>query len=652
MRTLDITSFIIKIALITAVIIGCERGYDQSAVRRIAILEDARTVNSGELTAYFTHPDDIVRLQTAAAAGRIADKSMTPHLLKLLYDKNHEVQYEACFALGQMSDSSAAGDIIKWYETADSTGKKLALEALGKIGGVSAVSFLLTEFHKGNPALIPPIVHAFIKAGADSMAVLIPDLLKSDNPAIRTAGAYFAYRIKSPQIKDALLSALDDTEPKVRKYAAGGLGRIQDPSCAVKLSALFKDSSEAAAIQAVRAAGKCGDNSVVPQLMNLLDTDNHHIYVETLQALGNLKAESAIERLESITQKTYSWELPYLVKALAQIEGERFIPFLDTYSDHPDVKVRRATGESLRFVSRKKAVLLAEDMMMDEDAIVRTAVTANISHMSEKVEHIFIDALSDIDWAVRSNAAAGLGAIGKPEYFAKIQMTLDNPPGSSCPEEIMTHLEILFKLDGQKSLTVLKKYINFEDQSIDRLARNLLSQTNEIIPSRLSPNEADYPEDFGRLLGRRRVSLLTETGRIEIELFGDEAPVITAQFLKSAGNRFYRGLSFHRVIGDFVVQTGDPRGDGCGGSGDIFRDQINRHRFVRGTVGMATSGPDLGGSQFFVCLSDQPHLDGLYTAFGRVIRGWEALDRIKQGEKINEIIISTEEAVSVKYKEI
>ena len=91
---------------------------------------------------------------------------------------------------------------------------------------------------------------------------------------------------------------------------------------------------------------------------------------------------------------------------------------------------------------------------------------------------------------------------------------------------------------------------------------------------------------------------------------------------------------FHRVVPNFVVQAGDPRGDGNGGPGYAIRDELNRHRYLRGTLGMALSGPDTGGSQFFVTHSPQPHLDGGYTVFGQLADGADVLDRIVQGDRI------------------
>ncbi|HSF43323.1 MAG TPA: peptidylprolyl isomerase, partial [Thermoanaerobaculia bacterium] len=101
---------------------------------------------------------------------------------------------------------------------------------------------------------------------------------------------------------------------------------------------------------------------------------------------------------------------------------------------------------------------------------------------------------------------------------------------------------------------------------------------------------------------------------------------------------YYDGLTFHRVVPDFVIQGGDPRGDGTGGPGYSIRDEVNRLRYDRGVLGMALAGADTGGSQFFLTLSPQPHLDGGYTVFGEIVSGGEVLDRIRLGDRIEAIV--------------
>jgi cyclophilin family peptidyl-prolyl cis-trans isomerase len=132
-----------------------------------------------------------------------------------------------------------------------------------------------------------------------------------------------------------------------------------------------------------------------------------------------------------------------------------------------------------------------------------------------------------------------------------------------------------------------------------------------------------------------RVALTTDRGTLTIELYGAEAPLTAANFLRLMRNGYYGGTTFHRVVPGFVAQDGDRRGDGNGGPGYTIRDELNRRRYDRGAVGMALSGPGTGGSQFFVTITPQPHLDGRYTVFGHVIRGDETLDRLVPGDRIS-----------------
>jgi len=126
-----------------------------------------------------------------------------------------------------------------------------------------------------------------------------------------------------------------------------------------------------------------------------------------------------------------------------------------------------------------------------------------------------------------------------------------------------------------------------------------------------------------------QATLHTSEGPIEIELFPDDAPKTVANFTKLAGDGFYDGLVFHRVIPDFMIQGGCPEGTGTGGPGYKFEDEFNDHKVVKGALAMANSGPHTNGSQFFIVTAEAtPWLDGKHTVFGRVVSGQDVVDRI------------------------
>ena len=124
--------------------------------------------------------------------------------------------------------------------------------------------------------------------------------------------------------------------------------------------------------------------------------------------------------------------------------------------------------------------------------------------------------------------------------------------------------------------------------------------------------------------------LETSLGVVEVELFEDAAPITTANFLKLAKQGFYDGVLFHRVIPQFMVQTGDPKGDGTGGPGYTIKDEFApglKHN-VSGLLSMANSGPNTGGSQFFVTVAQTPWLDGKHAIFGKVVEGYDVVEKI------------------------
>jgi peptidyl-prolyl cis-trans isomerase B (cyclophilin B) len=139
-------------------------------------------------------------------------------------------------------------------------------------------------------------------------------------------------------------------------------------------------------------------------------------------------------------------------------------------------------------------------------------------------------------------------------------------------------------------------------------------------------------------------SMNTTKGIIEIELYPEHAPKTVNNFVFLIKEGFYDGVSFHRVIEDFVVQGGDPTGTGRGGPGYSFEDELkgNPLKHERGIISMANSGPNSNGSQFFITHSPQSHLNGKHTVFGKVIKGLEVVDLIQQGDKM-EIVTVIEE---------
>jgi peptidyl-prolyl cis-trans isomerase B (cyclophilin B) len=138
-------------------------------------------------------------------------------------------------------------------------------------------------------------------------------------------------------------------------------------------------------------------------------------------------------------------------------------------------------------------------------------------------------------------------------------------------------------------------------------------------------------------LRMKKAIIETDKGNIVLELFEKDAPKTVANFEKLIKQGFYNGLTFHRVIPDFVIQGGCPKGDGTGGPGYTIKCEINPRKHGTGALSMAHAGKDTGGSQFFITHSPQPHLNGVHTVFGKVIDGMDVVNKIRQGDVMNRL---------------
>ena len=130
----------------------------------------------------------------------------------------------------------------------------------------------------------------------------------------------------------------------------------------------------------------------------------------------------------------------------------------------------------------------------------------------------------------------------------------------------------------------------------------------------------------------------TSKGDINIDFFDKDAPGTVANFVQLAESGFYNGLTFHRVIANFMIQGGCPKGDGTGGPGYTIKCEINPNKHLAGSLSMAHRGKNTGGSQFFICHSSQPHLDGVHTVFGRT-QDMAVVNAIRGGDKMNEVVV-------------
>ena len=248
---------------------------------------------------------------------------------------------------------------------------------------------------------------------------------------------------------------------------------------------------------------------------------------------------------------------------------------------------------------------------------------------------------------IRATAAEFLGEL--PPDEVNTRALIEALPVALQDKELNdAALAILDSLGKQKSAMAneaIKTALDSPDHLIRRKAVALLKAngagdfSSRIGTVQTRNTAADYARAIARIGKQAFAVVTTSKGSFTIELLPEDAPLNVDNFIQLAKRRYFNGISVHRVVPNFVIQDGDPRGDGNGGPGYQIRCEINEVPYERGAVGMALSGKDTGGSQWFVTHSPQPHLDGGYTVFGKVIRGMDVVDNTVRGDLIRSIVI-------------
>ncbi len=290
------------------------------------------------------------------------------------------------------------------------------------------------------------------------------------------------------------------------------------------------------------------------------------------------------------------------------------------------------------------------------EALQELAHRSGDTAVAGRVYRKAIEALRSRDVALVTTAASLLGdsLFQRPASVPPLLEALNQARVPDDVEAIQEICSTLGKMKDLRAVDALQRELAAKDRSVALAASAALvlitgQKAPDIGPFR--PTFIDY--DFQYLHGMKDslcgyfrsdtlcVKLKTDRGEIVLELYKNYAPFTVMSFLKLATRRnFFRGLTFHRIVPNFVIQGGDPRGDGWGGPGYAIRSEFSPLRYETGTLGMASAGKDTEGSQFFITQSPQPHLDGRYTIFGKVKSGMDAVNSMLPDDHILDVKIT------------
>ncbi len=605
-----------------------------------------------------------IRRRAALAIGRVGLAEAVPSLVTLLGDTDPEVRQMAAFALGLIGDASAREPLVAALRDPSPLMKGSAAEALGLIGDTSAaaaVAEMATEIvasgalSQGLPveadaARDTPVaafrlaVFALVRMSAYPQLATV--VLDGAQPRVRWwPVAYALQRLEDARALPALLTLANDPHPYTRAFAVRGLGALRDRSAVPLLLPMVTGPDRVVAIQAIRALGRIGDPAAGPVLLKLIAAPKSDatLRLEAVSAAGGVRADGVIDLLLDVLADPSPAVRAAAIRSIAQLDQENFVTVLSGLDPDPHWSVRSALATVLGTLPAEIGLPRLTAMRDDPDERVVPAVIASLAALkvSDAITTI-VDKLRTGDPIVRAAAAAAIGQLkpsNGPELLSDAYQRGQKDTTYVARGAALTALAGYGRDAATKQLT---EALADEDWAIRVRAAELLKQldpstdaASRIRPAPTGRTQQAYEES--RLMSppvSTQIFIDTDRGTIQLELAVIDAPLTVETFITLARKGFYDGLAFHRVVPDFVIQGGDPRGDGEGGPGFTLRDELGQQPYLRGVVGIALDWEDTGGSQFFITHSPQPHLDARYTVIGRVLTGMEVVDQIQPWDVI------------------
>jgi len=652
----------IVIALILILVFGYfvydtfrTRSYEEK-LAEIVHFEDERN-SSRTLRNYLKDDDAQVRERAALAIGRIGDKEGAKLLYELISnDASIDVASTAAFALGLTGERQYARQLLDIAYDLPGRVAAQAVLAAGRLSdSTSAEVHLAVESYFTHPS--PEVREAacyavYLSNARIATAQLFEIFNREPDDEVRIAAMYSLARMKIGQAENIYEKSLSDADPFVRSIAVRGLSFAGSDNSTHLLAIAVNDTDPGVAASAILALGKRKTGEAEKQLLKKLQLVNDpKLIVSIFEALEEQQNDGAIDMAYDLIE---SGESDYVASAavlyLAEFQKDRAVNLIDSLLTSDSQYLKSACARAYAKIGHNTVIPRLTKLFVDPNPTVRTAAFDALMEIDKSNRDYYIgQALNDTDYVVMSSAIVQIGELKLGGYLPKLVEI------SSGSKEInidirRTLVEVAGKFMGTNPTDSLAKELLLNG-AIDReyivrrdaagIYQNILGEDrNNIIRhpfTRIS--EGKIEDGFEKFTTNPHATIFTNRGQIVMELYYDVAPLTVLNFMQLAKDEFYDGLKFHRVVPNFVAQGGDPRGDGWGGPNYFIRCEYSDLPYKRGTVGIATSGKDTGGSQFFITLSPQPHLEARYTIFGQVISGMQIVDEIVIGNTIEKIEI-------------
>lgn len=636
--------------------------------------EDARRFNRPLLQAAARHDSPIVRARTALALGRIGARDALDILNELSFDPDSSVQREALFALGLIGDPAALGRLRDFLLAERPDGPRFdeAVGAMARIGGRQAARYLADLLSRwaaqGATVRLPSAVVRTLqeawRLGEDAPVRSVLQFSESTDPRVRRAVVYTLGRLRAPSAIPVMLRASEDRDDLVRSYAARALTAEYADSAGVsraavesRLERLAIDRDRRVRINALRSIGSFGEEVRVSLVADRTADPDPNVRVQALEALGRLPPSPPVTEALTLQLNGGLYATRRLaLLGLAHAAPEEALVEARRWAGDPEWTRRAVAAEALGRIGTGGVADLIR-LTGDEDArVIGAALAALWSVPGAPADSVARVLAAHPDPRVRAEA---LGRLARRPVGDDITLFVGAYRRAARDPNPMVRIAVvrgLGRLAGEDPgfrETIERRFLGTFDESADYRVRQAAERDFPLASQRWGPARPletgrgieDYRDIVrtlflpARLRGiRPRIVVETDRGNLVIDLLADVAPLTVNAILELIDRRYYDAGRWHRVVPNFVIQGGEPAGDGRGDPGFSLRDEVSREGYDTGTVGLARyPEPDSGGSQFFITLSPQPHLNGSYTVFGRLRDGGDILNRITEGERIRRV---------------
>lgn len=624
---------------------------------RIAYIEDSRTEdNSLLIDELLTDAEPDIRAKAALAIGRVGGEFYRAGLKAHLDDSAAAVSEAKYFAAGLCGDSGFV-DTLLALARSGRPARATAIEAAGRLADSGRAARFGAYLNDADSMVVYQALLALWRSKGWSQAGEMTRIgLATANRRILYGALYALARGGRPEGRPLFRKETTDADPEFRMLAYAGLGRTVDTAAFDALSAGLSDADErvvAGVITALEAFGPKGTAVLGRAIADIHDKKNLTLALEALGRKPFAGAATVVEGyLRSDTQENVA---AAAAKALLAIRGAGALATVDRAMPEPTPWQKQNIAEGLAgaegpAAEERLSVYFADSLPAVRAAALEAFCAVDSTACPERIRAGLVDtdfavAATAVDLAARRNLTALIpdiarlaggdpmttaddlkrGIIGAWATFAA-DSEYDHRFDSLIVPALESACNDRWRVIRAEAADVL--YTGFH---IDRRGQVGLSG------SKVEKNS--FRRLFHRFPANPRAVIATARGTITVELLYDQAPLTVDNFIALAEKGFYDHRLFHRVVPNFVIQDGCPRGDGWGGPGYAIRCEYNREPYRTGTVGMALSGKDTGGSQYFITLSPQPHLDGRYTVFGRVVSGMEVARQTVRGDDVRTVTI-------------